>query len=348
ENRARLAAEAAISNPLLDSSSMKGARGLLISITGGADLTLFEVDEAASRIREEVDEDANIILGATFDESLDGVIRVSVVATGVERNAAGKPIGATVQAVAPAAVPPASAPAAAKPVPHAQVQARQKIEQELALPTSGAAPRAAQQGPKRAASDPAVTIKPMRPAASAAAPSIESDLEAGFRAALESETQVPSQPSPVAQMQTPSAAPRMPRVEEFPPVAQAEMAAHRAPEGVSHDERTAMGLLKRLTTGLVGEKAALTGGAVPEDRLDYQAAPQPQQQAAPAVAPAPSAGVVPGAEAYAPQARRQQAPVTDNFQPQQAALDAHGRVDQRPMHDEDQLEIPAFLRRQAN
>src|SRR5712692_5719520 len=65
--------------------AMKGARGLLISITGGRDLTLFEVDEAATRIREEVDQDANIIVGATFDENLDGVIRVSVVATGIEQ-----------------------------------------------------------------------------------------------------------------------------------------------------------------------------------------------------------------------------------------------------------------------
>ena len=66
---------------------MKGARGLLISITGGKDLTLFEVDEAATRIREEVDQDANIIVGATFDETLDGIIRVSVVATGIEQAA---------------------------------------------------------------------------------------------------------------------------------------------------------------------------------------------------------------------------------------------------------------------
>src|ERR1700752_4558861 len=86
EKRAMTAAEAAIANPLIDDSSMKGARGLLISITGGKDLTLFEVDEAATRIREEVDQDANIIVGATFDENLDGVIRVSVVATGIETN----------------------------------------------------------------------------------------------------------------------------------------------------------------------------------------------------------------------------------------------------------------------
>src|SRR5438270_10516488 len=84
EKRALSAAEAAISNPLIDDASMKGARGLLISITGGRDLTLYEVDEAATRIREEVDQDANIIVGATFDEQLEGIIRVAVVATGID------------------------------------------------------------------------------------------------------------------------------------------------------------------------------------------------------------------------------------------------------------------------
>jgi cell division protein FtsZ len=86
EKRALTAAEAAISNPLIDDAAMKGARGLLISITGGKDLTLYEVDEAATRIRAEVDQDANIIVGATFDESLEGIIRVSVVATGIDNN----------------------------------------------------------------------------------------------------------------------------------------------------------------------------------------------------------------------------------------------------------------------
>ena len=83
EKRAIEAAESAISNPLLDDMSMKGARGVLINITGGMDMTLFEVDEAANRIREEVDADANIIFGSTFDEKLDGMMRVSVVATGI-------------------------------------------------------------------------------------------------------------------------------------------------------------------------------------------------------------------------------------------------------------------------
>jgi cell division protein FtsZ len=84
DRRAVDAAEAAINNPLLEDVSMKGARGVLINITGGTDMTLFEVDEAANRIREEVDPDANIIFGSTFDEKLAGKMRISVVATGIE------------------------------------------------------------------------------------------------------------------------------------------------------------------------------------------------------------------------------------------------------------------------
>ncbi|MGE0416757.1 MAG: cell division protein FtsZ [Acetobacteraceae bacterium] len=84
DNRAIRAAEAAINNPLLEDTSMAGARGLLINITGGDDLTLFEVDQAANRIREEVDEEANVIFGSAVDESLSGRIRVSVVATGID------------------------------------------------------------------------------------------------------------------------------------------------------------------------------------------------------------------------------------------------------------------------
>jgi len=86
EDRAISAAEAAISNPLLDNVSMKGARGILINITGGGDMTLFEVDAAANRVREEVDENANIIFGATFDDSMEGKVRVSVLATGIDCN----------------------------------------------------------------------------------------------------------------------------------------------------------------------------------------------------------------------------------------------------------------------
>ena len=84
EKRAIEAAEAAIANPLLDDVSMQGARGVLINITGGDDMTLYELDEAANRIRQEVDPEANIIVGSTFDEALRGTMRVSVVATGID------------------------------------------------------------------------------------------------------------------------------------------------------------------------------------------------------------------------------------------------------------------------
>ncbi len=86
EGRAIAAAEAAIANPLIDDVSLKGAKGLIINITGGKDITLYEVDEAANRIKQEVDEEANIIYGTTCDDRLEGVVRVSIVATGIDAN----------------------------------------------------------------------------------------------------------------------------------------------------------------------------------------------------------------------------------------------------------------------
>ena len=86
EGRAVAAAEAAIANPLIDDVSLKGAKGLIINITGGNDMTLYEVDEAANRIKQEVQEEANIIYGTTCDDRLEGVIRVSIVATGIDAN----------------------------------------------------------------------------------------------------------------------------------------------------------------------------------------------------------------------------------------------------------------------
>lgn len=141
EKRALTAAEAAIANPLIDDSSMRGARGLLISITGGKDLTLFEVDEAATRIREEVDNDANIIVGATFDETLEGVIRVSVVATGIDTVAASR---ATTPVHAPATGAPESRLAELTARLRADNQRMQERaqQQKQAATTSAPAPRA--------------------------------------------------------------------------------------------------------------------------------------------------------------------------------------------------------------
>ncbi|WP_334127369.1 cell division protein FtsZ [Sneathiella sp.] len=103
ENRAIEAAEAAISNPLLDDVSMKGARGVLINITGGMDLTLYELDEAANRIREEVDPEANIIVGSTFNTDMEGRMRVSVVATGIDAVEVQKSMAPNVMSLRPKA-----------------------------------------------------------------------------------------------------------------------------------------------------------------------------------------------------------------------------------------------------
>jgi len=123
EDRAVKAAEAAISNPLLEDTSMRGAKGVLINITGGLDMTLFEVDEAAMRIRREVDEDANIIFGSSIDENMNGRVRVSVVATGIDLASMGATMNSTAAAAAagprlavvnPPLAAPAPAPAAAR------------------------------------------------------------------------------------------------------------------------------------------------------------------------------------------------------------------------------------------
>ncbi|MDP9127384.1 MAG: cell division protein FtsZ [Pseudomonadota bacterium] len=133
DNRAVRAAEAAISNPLLDDVSMKGARGVLINITGGMDMTLFEVDQAANRIREEVDPEAQIKVGSTLGENLEGRIRVSVIATGIEAgivsaqrsSAVSNGVGLRVPPVNPPRIvtaPPQSAPLQPQATPQAQPQ----------------------------------------------------------------------------------------------------------------------------------------------------------------------------------------------------------------------------------
>ncbi len=135
DGRASIAAEEAIANPLLDDVSLKGAKGLLLSITGGRDLTLYEVDEAASRVRQEVDPEANIIVGATFDETLGDRVRVSIVASGMAR------LGEHLQAPMPPPVDPRQRtmrPQAAPP-PLAQAQ-RPETQRGFPHPQQHAAP----------------------------------------------------------------------------------------------------------------------------------------------------------------------------------------------------------------
>ncbi|BBE74514.1 cell division protein FtsZ [Oharaeibacter diazotrophicus] len=354
DRRALQAAEAAIANPLLDEVSMKGSRGLLISITGGKDLTLFEVDEAATRIREEVDSDANIILGATFDDSLEGVIRVSVVATGIDQEAiqagntqesrladissraaavrptqAASPAAVAAQemrssftqpAVRPAAVrEPAPAPAPAPTyVPATPVSvATAAIEAALDLPK----PEAEPMRPVQSAQDPRVTIEPYHPPMAA--------YEAPRAPEAVAQPMVPHDPEPapapyvppVAERPAAAQRPRMPSIEDFPPVVQREARAQAAPEEHAEPNRP-MSILRRLASVGLGRR---------ED--------EPAPVARPAVPQAPAAR--PAVNEYAKRA---------NPQPQGAAgrLDPQGRVapQQARMSDDEQLEIPAFLRRQ--
>jgi cell division protein FtsZ len=176
ENRAIAAAEAAISNPLLDDVSMKGARGVLINITGGFDMTLFEVDEAANRIRDEVDPEANIIFGSTFDKLLDGKVRISVVATGIDAEAVTMPRPALTLVAKGGRV--MSAPASAPMEATAQQQApayagmtRIRDERVPEIVAQQAAPAMAahayQQAPLQAAVGGGYVTPRMRPAAGA-------------------------------------------------------------------------------------------------------------------------------------------------------------------------------------
>ena len=341
EGRAMAAAEAAIANPLLDETSMKGAQGLLISITGGRDLTLFEVDEAATRIREEVDPDANIILGATFDEELEGLIRVSVVATGIDRAAsevaarnadfrgqskpvvrpsAAVPVQPQVQAAAPAPQPVAQQPVLQQPVVQQPVvdpiaeairASEESLERELAIPAG----RPVQAVPVQDE----VRLQNRLFAAPAETPVVQRAVP----------VQPQAQPAPVMQQRVEPAAPvirqepqtmRMPKIEDFPPVVKAEI-DHRSaqqPAAVHQEERGPMGLLKRLTSSL-GR---------------HEDAPVAQEAAAP------------GAQ----QQRRPLSPEASLYAPRRGQLDDHGRANVQPrsLNEDDQLEIPAFLRRQSN
>jgi cell division protein FtsZ len=159
EDRALMAAQNAIANPLLDEVSLKGAKAVLVNVTGGMDMTLLEVDEAANAISDQVDPEANIIFGAAFDPSLDGVIRVSVVATGmdgasiaqiepkpVSRNTTAQPLIAETRPPAPQAAP-APAPVTAETTRPGMRYEPRPIERPAAAPVASYAPEPAYEEP---------------------------------------------------------------------------------------------------------------------------------------------------------------------------------------------------------
>ncbi|MCK0208035.1 cell division protein FtsZ [Starkeya koreensis] len=332
EQRARHAAEAAIANPLLDEVSMRGARGLLISITGGKDLTLFEVDEAATRIREEVDPDANIILGATFDETLEGLIRVSVVATGIDpavipeqiphtlnnlpdiggrrvsnagRAAVEARRDAALRSVASALADDLYA-APAEPTYASHAADEHVYAGEAAYSPAPAAPAAIDE----------VTIRPMAPK-----PALYADHEPAplNEAAYEDYEMEPFIPP---QAERPS--PRMPRVDELPMPAQNQIRAARGevPDH-HHADKKRMTLLQRLANVGLGRHA------------DEEEA-EPPADMRPVVRRAPQAESRPLTEMR---------PEVSEYAKRPALRPAEARP-ARPAED-DHLDIPAFLRRQG-
>ena len=324
DRRAIEAAEAAISNPLLDDVSMKGASGLLVSITGGNDLTLYEVDEAAERIRAEADPDANIIVGATFDDELDGSIRVSVVATGLGQ------LGVDA---------------------HRPVQNRDSLSQRLAglasMPSPAQAPvarfepskppRAPAEAPNESQvwrSPGNVTIERRPPQLAASA----------LPQAAQPQRPVPPVqnfvPAPPAMAQRPVR--RMPNVEEFPLPVQNELKARAgaAPAQGLAEQKKKVGFLERLTG--VARHRKDEDAAVAEKREPEFVAPKPVP-----MMPKPVETLPKGLKIERPDGDSLLTgmPKRIEAQPNVVSLETREPVDESPA--EDDLEIPAFLRRRA-
>jgi cell division protein FtsZ len=366
EKRALTAAEAAIANPLIDDSSMKGARGLLISITGGKDLTLFEVDEAATRIREEVDQDANIIVGATFDEALDGLIRVSVVATGIEQALIARNVAGSVAAATAAPAGANGSAAVANPAPDsrlAELTARlradnarlaeraQKLEATAAHAAHSTSQRPTNTVERAALAAIAAAVAPEVPLAPAALqsasygdvtvrpiaqkPSLFAEPEAAKAPVQEA---LPEKFIPQAAERPPVRAPRMPKFEDLPMPAQNEIRQARGEAEEEHPQKTRISLLQRLANVGLGRR---------DEESEPPIAARASGPTAPQMPPLPERKP----QRSVAQQIANQSPVSE-YAPRSAhqGLDPHGRpmpVAQAPQGD-DHLDIPAFLRRQVN
>jgi len=346
DNRALNAAEAAISNPLLDDVSMKGARGVLINISGGMDLTLFEVDETANRIRDEVDPDANIIFGAIFDQSLEGRMRVSVVATGIEAEAAEAPVPSTMPLSlvsnqgAPrtagiggsgsgGAMSATSTAQAYEPVYEIQSEPMQLSETSVAeeepVRLSEKAPHAEYQGNRLFAYSQAATPddQPAEAGAEAVAPDPVSEgrrrdvfiapkaIEASVEADLGS-TQEAAEPFAAAAISNGSPTPELDR------------------PSLGFDRKKAQRLFATLTENAA---KALSGSAHTSERLEARRSEPSLDER--------------GREAPRPADAALQTTEQAGEQPGLTGLDTAAAT-QAKREEEDFLDIPAFLRRQAN
>jgi cell division protein FtsZ len=374
ERRALEAAEAAIANPLLDDTSMKGAKGVLINITGGSDITLFEVDEAASRIRAEVDQDAYIIIGSAFDAALDGKMRVSVVATGIDSNAASLP--------QPTMMRVTEAVSRVRPMVEAEpkAEAEPKFEVQPA-PEPEVAEEPVSEDAAKLAEIEALMAQPEPQAAEEVAGEVAEEVVGEAAEAGEAETaeaapqaesteesaEKPAAEPAVAAFKTPAAMPRagggdafvppMPRSAETvreeakpDPFAAAAMTngAQAAAKPEEAEEESRPSLFERVTrTGraALGRKPqAETGGNMVAASQLFEKQTETPASAAPAasaVTPEPMAAspLKPGLAAVA------EAVMPEPAQPEMADL---APAEEASDEEDDLLDIPAFLRRQAN
>jgi cell division protein FtsZ len=346
-NRAIGAAEAAISNPLLDDVSMKGARGVLINITGGLDMTLFEVDEAANRIRSEVDPEANIIFGSTFDPSLEGKVRISVVATGIDGIALQQPRPVSLSLVTGTG---RSVPAPAE---------RQEPGMVASAPAGGMEIRRETAGATALAAQPVAMAAPAYAPATApivAEARVMQPAMAAHQAAMAQPARSQAMPQPAAQRTAPAEKPFVapPPVQRMPPAAQPEMAPPMAAEPLTAPPPApAPRKMPNLFSRVTGSAWSRVTAPAPEAREPV--APQLRASPAPrpaAPAPAPSAQA-PAAPQSAPAAPTYTAPpaaasyAAPPVQPRLSGLDPKDRL-ATSRAEEDLLDIPAFLRRQAN
>ncbi|MBC7144942.1 MAG: cell division protein FtsZ [Thioclava marina] len=324
EDRAVQAAEKAIANPLLDEISLKGAKGVLINITGGYDLTLFELDEAANRIREEVDPDANIIVGSTLDPEMDGAMRVSVVATGIDALAATTEIP----------VPRRSLAEPLKPAEPVQERAPEPAPQPQYEAPAAAAPQPAPQSAHQPAPGPALSVNPApQPAPQPAPERTLFDAPAARAAATAHQARAPE----VADDLPPPA--YRAHSEPAPELHVEDEAAYVAPRprqpGTPSPEA-----LRRLEAAVNKAPAASQQRPMAASR---PAAPAPQPQAE-----KPRFGInslinrMTGHGHPEAQPAPQPAPRHQSAQPRAEAYD------DEQSDDQDRIEIPAFLRRQAN
>jgi cell division protein FtsZ len=337
DDRSREAAQKAISNPLLDDVSMKGAKGVLINITGGLDMTLFEVDEAANLIRDQVDPEARIIFGSALDESLNGRIRVSVVATGIDAEAMAEPKPTIVSLVNRAPRP--------MTVPRTAEATARKIEP--AFQPAAPAPVVAQAAPQPAfapaAPAAAMHMPTPAPAVAEAAPVMAPAAPAPIIDTVATVAPVTATPAPAPRVEPAFIAPRAMEPTLEPRVANpaatrmaplnafnaADLANAQAAPREAPPRRRLPSLFERVT-GTGRARAAAEAPAAPT----AAAAPAPVA-AAPALAPMPAPAPTPVPAASSP------------VQQRLGGLDPADRLMATKAED-DLLDIPAFLRRQAN